>query len=300
MRVTDLAPTKYCDMPPNYKGDAADVRPMDEVGYETLKTRLTGRLKELGLTEYEASTLIALVRLGTATAKEVAETGDVPRSRVYDAVETLHERGLVDIQYTTPQQYTVLSRESIVEKLDLARESTIEAVADDLAELECIEPEREQFGTWTVTGSGAVTQRVLEFIQDAQREVVYLTVDDTFTDDHVDALQSAADRDVTVHVGGISTEAQERIRDAVPSATVFDTIRGWSKTPIGSLLFVDRRTALVSVRVDRTPDADSGSPDEIAIWGAGDRNSLVIVLRAIFSWQLEPVDAREGPGEAPP
>ncbi|MFC7216181.1 hypothetical protein ACFQO4_19140 [Saliphagus sp. GCM10025334] len=26
---------------------------------------------------------------------------------------------------------------------------------------------------------------------------------------------------------------------------------------------------------------------ETAIWGAGDRNSLVVVLRAIFSWRLD-------------
>ncbi|PSQ32426.1 TrmB family transcriptional regulator, partial [Halobacteriales archaeon SW_10_68_16] len=27
--------------------------------------------------------------------------------------------------------------------------------------------------------------------------------------------------------------------------------------------------------------------EEVAIWGTGHRNSLVVILRAIFTWQLE-------------
>jgi sugar-specific transcriptional regulator TrmB len=50
------------------------------------------------LTEYEARTLIALVRLGTGTARGVANVDGVPRSRVHDAAETLHERGFVDVR----------------------------------------------------------------------------------------------------------------------------------------------------------------------------------------------------------
>jgi hypothetical protein len=33
-------------------------------------------------------------------------------------------------------------------------------------------------------------------------------------------------------------------------------------------------------------DGDGKEFEEVAIWGTGDRNSLVVVFRAIFTWQL--------------
>ncbi len=55
---------------------------MSERREEQLQAELSDRLHDLGLTEYEAQTLIALVRLGTATAKDIADAGGPPRSRV--------------------------------------------------------------------------------------------------------------------------------------------------------------------------------------------------------------------------
>jgi hypothetical protein len=35
------------------------------------------------------------------------------------------------------------------------------------------------------------------------------------------------------------------------------------------------------------PVDNGDSPTETAIWGAGERNSLVVVLRSIFTWRLD-------------
>ena len=78
---------------------------------EVVEFELVEILGEFGFTECEAHTLIALTRLGTGTAKDIARTDDVPRTRVYDAIEVLHDRGLVDVQHTTPRKFTVISRE---------------------------------------------------------------------------------------------------------------------------------------------------------------------------------------------
>lgn len=52
-------------------------------------------------------------------------------------------------------------------------------------------------------------------------------------------------------------------------------------------MMVDRERTLVSVRTNGVDD-DPGDPrSETAIWGAGEANGLVVVLRAIFTWRLE-------------
>ena len=251
---------------------------------EQLAVALSDDLIELGLTEYEARTLVTLVQIGTGTAKDIADADGVPRTRVYDAAETLQNMGLIDVQYATPQRYTVISRDAIVSKLDLSRKNTIEGVAEKLEQLDTTEPATEQFGTWTVTGHDAVNQRLQEFIDEADDEIIYLTVDEYLTEDTLDELRNADDRGLDIYIGGISDDVRDRIQDAVPSATLFETLWEWTDTPAGTLLITDKQTALLSVRVE---EVETEATEEVAIWGTGHRNSLVVILRAIFTWQLE-------------
>ncbi|EMA46698.1 TrmB family transcriptional regulator [Halococcus saccharolyticus] len=244
------------------------------------------QLEQLGLTEYEASTFVALIQLGTGTAKEVAEIDHVPRTRVYDAVESLHDRGLVDIQHSTPQTFTTVSHETALRKLRLDHENLIARLEDALTQLDPAEPRREELGVWTTTGRKAVTSRALEFIDDTDDELVYMTVDELLTEDHLDELAAAAERGVEIRLAGISEEVQQRVQDRIPEATLFETLWDWEEASAGSLLITDDQTALVSVLL---PDSADGS-EETAIWGAGEYNSLVVVLRAIFTWRFQRED----------
>ncbi|UPV75676.1 TrmB family transcriptional regulator [Halorussus limi] len=251
---------------------------------EQLEYECANLLKEFGFSEYEAYTFVYLLRLGTGTAKDVAEVGDVPRTRVYDAVDALHEAGLVDIQHTSPKKFTPVSRESALRKLDLQRENTITELSELLEDLEPATQQPEEFGVWTVTNHEAVTSRLLEFIDDAEDELIYMTVDELLTDDHLDHLKAAEERGVDIYVAGLSDPVRAQIQEQVPSAELFETLWAWSEEGAGSLLVTDKRTALVSVLVDE--DAPDGI-HETGIWGTGENNSLVVVLRAIFTWRLD-------------
>lgn len=265
---------------------------MDEVTPEQVEAEAVALLKQLGLTEYEAYTFVHLLRLGTATASDVADMNNVPRTRVYDAVDTLHERGLVDIQYASPRKFTPVSRETAIRKLELERGKTISELSDRLERLEPRDSPNEEFGVWTVSGHEAVASRIFEFLDEAEDELVYMTIDELLTEDHLDALQAAEERGVDVYIAGISEPVRERIQERIPSATVFETLWQWSESGAGSLLVTDKRTALVSVLVDGESRDDF---DETAIWGTGERNSLVVVLRAIFTWRLGNHDLIHGP-----
>lgn len=61
----------------------------------------------------------------------------------------------------------------------------------------------------------------------------------------------------------------------------------WSDTPAGRLLMVDKEKTLVSVLVDGNGDHPPEPHDETAIWGSGSTNGLVVVLKALFNWQLD-------------
>lgn len=253
------------------------------------REKAIAQLEELGLSHYEAETFVALVRLGRGTAKDVADVGHVPRTRVYDAVETLHDRGLVDVQHATPQTFTTVSHETALRTLRLDYENLLTRFERALGELEPAQPQREGLGVWTTTGREAITSRLLEFIDDTDDELVYMTVDELLTDTHLDHLERAAERGVDIRLAGISEEVQQRVRERIPDLTMFETLWDWEEASAGSLLITDERTALVSVLL---PESGTGNgTEEAAIWGSGEHNSLVVVLRAIFTCRFENLPA---------
>ncbi|QOS13134.1 TrmB family transcription regulator [Haloferax gibbonsii] len=245
------------------------------------------QLKQLGLSAYAARTFVALTSLGIGTATEISEVSEVPRTRVYDAVDELRERGLVDVQQSSPKQFWVVSAETTCQKFEHEMRQRTSLLTTALQELGTAQRKQEQRGVWTVDGQSAVTDRVLEFIGDADDEIVYMTVEGLLTEDIVEALGEAARRGVSIRVAGISPDVQGTIRDEIPDAELFDTLWMWSDTPAGRLMMVDRNQTLVSVLVNGSDATPSDPRSETAIWGAGETNSLVAVLRAIFAWRLE-------------
>jgi hypothetical protein len=114
-----------------------------------------------------------------------------------------------------------------------------------------------------------------------------MTVEGLLSDDVVDALSEAADRGVSIRLGGVSADVQARIRDEIPDATMFESLWVWSDTSAGRLMMVDGRKTLVSALVNGADASPSDPRSETAIWGEGEANSLVVVLRAMFTWRLD-------------
>jgi sugar-specific transcriptional regulator TrmB len=244
-------------------------------------------LTELGLSTYAARTFVALVALGDATAQDVSDVADVPRTRVYDAADELRKQGLIDVQQSTPKRFWPISVDTATRRLEREFSNRVNAVATALRSIETVERTREQRGVWTVTGRETVTDRVVEFVEEAETEVVYTTAADLLTDRVVDALSAASERGVTIQLAGMSAHATTTIRDELPEASTFESMWNWSDTPAGRLLMVDRERTLVSVLVDGDGDHPPEPLDETAVWGSGPANGLVIVLRALFTWQLD-------------
>lgn len=245
------------------------------------------QLKALGLSTYAARTFVALVSLREGTAQDVSEVADVPRTRVYDAADELRDRGLVDVKQANPKQYWAISTETAGRHFEQEYNHRVTSLTDALEALETANHTIEQRGVWTVTGRETVTERVVDFISGADDEIVYMTSENLLTEEIADHISRASDRGVSIRLGEMSESTEDRLEQRVPHAQFFESLWDWADTPAGRLLMVDQKKTLVSVLVD----GDGGHPpeplDETAIWGSGPTNSLVVVLRAMFTWQLD-------------
>lgn len=244
------------------------------------------QLESLGLSSYAARTFVALVSLGNGTARDISDVSDVPRTRVYDAIDEIQSHGLVDVQQTTPKRFWAVSPETTGRHFEQDYQHRVNLMLEALGALESTARSEEQRGVWTVTGRETVTERVIDFIESASEEIVYMSVAALLTEEVIDSLRAASERGVSIKFATMEQGTEDEIRDEIPRAEFFKSLWEWRDDPAGRLLMVDQQKTLVSVLVTGNGERPPEVLDETAIWGTGETNSLVVVLRALFTWQL--------------
>lgn len=110
-----------------------------------------------GLNLYEAKIWTALLSRGIATAGELSDIANVPRSRSYDILESLEKKGFVTMKFGKPIKYIAVQPSEVVERvkkhmmsetktridrLDKIRETEVLDELQDLHEqgIELVEP----------------------------------------------------------------------------------------------------------------------------------------------------------------
>jgi sugar-specific transcriptional regulator TrmB len=246
-------------------------------------------LQQLGLKEYEARCFVGLTRLNTGTAKQLSDTTEVPRTRVYDAIRVLEAQGLVEIQHSSPQQFRAVSLDEAAETLRDQYEDRVERLRAALDTVEIVDEDTETpvQQVWAMSGQTAIENRVEELIENASEEIVLVLGDESLlTDDLIDTLNEVG-KGVDLLIGAFTDPLQEQIQRAVPNATTFITGLEWlhggtgqaDETAIGRLLLVDQSTILVSSILPQTKE-------EKAIFGVGFGNGLVVIARRLMAQGL--------------
>lgn len=256
-------------------------------------------LEELGLTEYEARCYVALTRITQGTAKEISRVADVPRSRVYDTVDRLHARGLVDVQQSEPRQFRAVPKEEALDLLRQTYDDSIEKADDALERLNTVDA-AEHRGVWAVENKEHVDSRVEGLLADAESQVhVLLAADAEEPDELVAALEPVARRGVAVVVEVPTAERRSTVSERLPDdATVRvapgldDTNEIGGKRP-AKLVMVDDQSVLASgVEETHLP----GVIKETAVWTDGPNHGLATWMQELLKERLS--DGPEAGGVA--
>jgi HTH-type transcriptional regulator, sugar sensing transcriptional regulator len=92
-------------------------------------------LDEVGFSLYEKRALVTLAIHGVADAATLCRAGDIPTSKIYQAMEKLGGLGLVEVQRTRPKLYAALPPEVVVDRLVQLAEARTREFVDRAQEL---------------------------------------------------------------------------------------------------------------------------------------------------------------------
>lgn len=111
-------------MTPNQRRESGRTPPPTSPRRATRLDGLAREVERLGLNEYEARVLIALLRLGSANTIDLAGESGVPRTSIYQVLTSLAARRLAErLPLDGPAIWTTPGREEVLHRLDTALEA---------------------------------------------------------------------------------------------------------------------------------------------------------------------------------
>lgn len=162
-----------------------------------IKPELVKKVRaHFNLNIYETKVWLALLSKGVASAGEIAELSEVPRSRTYDVLESLEKQGFAISKIGKPAKYIAV-RPSII--LDKLKNNTLKDAeekmiilgklkeTDEYSELETlyktgIKPVRQDELSGSIKGKSDIYGHIKEMLVSAKKEVILCTSVKEFND----------------------------------------------------------------------------------------------------------------------
>lgn len=153
-------------------------------------------LKRLSFTEYEAKAYVALLKSDLPLSGYAAALqSGVPRSRIYDVLNSLEERGDIIASHESPVLYMPISPKELIARRKKSAEKTFTAAQQVFSNLE--NEKAQQRYIWSLKGREEIFQRLKKIIPCAKKQILLEIWPEDLTD-LKDSLCQAARRGVKI------------------------------------------------------------------------------------------------------
>jgi sugar-specific transcriptional regulator TrmB len=168
-----------------------------------------GLLHEIGLSEYEAKTLMCLMAHGTSTAEEISRIAKIPLPRVYDTIEKLIKMGFVLSTKTRPKRYKPIEAKMAMEHymrhkrgdFERGMETMKEVCEKIVKEFSKLIPEKkppkiEKWGIWSTKSKNNIIAMRHDSERHAEKEILMFSGDASFVRDDLEILKKMAKKGI--------------------------------------------------------------------------------------------------------
>jgi len=258
-------------------------------------TKVMDVLKGIGLNLYERRLWVALLARGTSTAGELSEIANVPRSRTYDILQSLADKGFVVVQTSKPIKYVAIAPGEALERAKKKMEEDLTAMQtriDELKEspvlkelsdiftkgLKLVSPEEI---SGSLKGKYSVHQQLDSMFKDASEKISIVTTPEGLNElyeNHFDALKKAKEKGVKIK---IAAKIDGKTSDTVKALNHVAEVRNVNEkeAPVyGRFCIVDEKELVFSLTDSKTVH----STQDLAFWSRS-RHAASDVLEPLFN-----------------
>jgi sugar-specific transcriptional regulator TrmB len=240
--------------------------------------KVMDNLKSIGLNLYERKLWVALLARGVSTAGELSQITGVPRSRTYDTMESLAEKGFIVIQPGRPVRFVAISPleafERVKKKIKEKLETTLSRIDDfinspmlkELEEvykkgLKLVEPEEL---TGALKGKATVTERIVHMLKNAKSQVNIVTTPEgleELVEKHFEILRDVSERGVDIRIASVINEECMTAARALSEIAKVRAIDEKEVPITGTFCTVDGKELVLSLT-----DSKVDPTQQLALW----------------------------------
>jgi sugar-specific transcriptional regulator TrmB len=159
--------------------------------------------RELGFSEYEAKVLAALVKLESATAKEINLASRVPQNKLYSILEGFEKRGILSTLPVEPKKFKLMNIETFVSKKLKEKEDNLKELKKKSKQIKEIGDKEEQFTFTLIKGQQAIMDRLAEANRNVKKEILGVQRNWKYWAEGIRAMKDAVKKGVDVKLIGI-------------------------------------------------------------------------------------------------
>ena len=237
-----------------------------------VENEFLSKIKDFGLNSYEAKLWTALLSRGIATAGELSDISNVPRSRSYDVLESLERKGFIVMKLGKPIKYIAVPPEEVLERvkkgiLEIATNQTkvLENLkkSEVLSELDLLHKQGLDLVepadiTGAIKGRTNLYNHLAAAVKNADKTITILTTEKGAArklEALKNALQKAKQKGIKIRIGATFAKESKVAKELSKYAQVRN-VEGMS----ARFFVVDKKTVTFMALEDKTahPNYDFG------------------------------------------
>jgi len=238
-------------------------------------------LKTIGLNKYERNLWAALLSRGASTAGELSDISNVPRSRCYDVLESLADRGFVVIQQGKPMKYVAINpREAFERAKKRIQERSVETIdkierlkkSDNMKELEKLHKEsmkivKPEDLSGSLKGRYAMLQQIETMLKKARKSVKLITTADgliELAENHLPILKKASESGVSIKIAAPVNKNTNEVAKAIAKYAQVRNIDDVEhiESMLGRFFLIDGNEFLMGL----TDDIKTHPTQDVSFW----------------------------------
>jgi len=159
--------------------------------------KILDNLKQLGFNIYEARVYVEMLRqMHPLTAYEIGKYSGVPRSKVYEVVDKLHQKQIIVRIEDNPKKYLPVDPEEIFSNIEKSFTTCVNFVREKLSHLDKGEAIDYIFN---IFGKETIVERSKEMIRSSQSSIL-IAIDRSMLEVLEEEMKAAEQRDVELNI----------------------------------------------------------------------------------------------------
>jgi sugar-specific transcriptional regulator TrmB len=162
--------------------------------------------QDLGFSEYESKTILSLIKLKTASPKEISFDCSVPQNKLYGILKKFEKEGLISMMPGEIKKYRLINFKTYITEKIKQKQKRLKEIISVSSKLDDFDSDGEQFVFSLIRGQRAIMNKLAENNVKVKKEIIGVQRNWKIWGEGLRAMEKAVKKGVSVKLMGFTDD----------------------------------------------------------------------------------------------